>query len=110
MLEVYLITLALAVGLGLMAVVLLLAASRTVHLEGFFHRGRGKAERPRWGGLAIFIAFALTPFIASAISEKAADLFEPRSGDFLLFLGACAFVFAITNGDLESEGSGRLRE
>lgn len=94
MLEVYLITLALAVGLGLMAVVLLLAASRTAHLAGFF-RGRGQAERPRWGGLAIFVAFALTPFIASAISEKAADVFSPRSGDFLLFLGACAFVFAI---------------
>ncbi len=95
MLEVYLITLALAVGLGLAAVVLLLAASRTVRLAGFFHTGRGKGERPRWGGLAIFIAFALTPFIASAISEEASELFSPRSGDFLLFLGGCAFVFAI---------------
>lgn len=94
MLEVYLITLGLAVGIGLIAVFLLLAASGTVHLEGFFHQ-RGKAERPRWGGLAIFIAFALTPFIASAVSDKAADLFSPRSGDFLLFLAACAFVFSI---------------
>ena len=95
MLEVYLITLALAVGLGLVAVIALLAASRTVRLAGFFHQGRGLAERPRWGGAAIFIAFALTPFIASAVSEKASELFSPKSDEYLLFLAACAFVFAV---------------
>lgn len=95
MLGVYLLTLALAAGLGLAMVLLLLAVSRTVRFAGFFQESRGANEKPRWGGLAIFVAFALTPFIASAISEDAADLFSPKSGDFIAFLGACAFVFAI---------------
>src|SRR3972149_2131873 len=56
MLEVYLITLALAVGLGLAAVIALLAASRTVRLAG---------------------------------------VFSPKSDEYLLFLAACAFVFAV---------------
>ena len=95
MLDVYLITLALSVGLGFTMVVLLLAASRTVRLAGFFQKGRGVSERPRWGGAAIFAAFALTPFIASAVSDQASELFSPKSGDFLAFLGAGAFIFFI---------------
>ncbi len=95
MLDVYLITLGLAVGLGLAATLVLLAASRTARLAGLFREGRGMAERPRWGGAAIFLAFAVTPFVASAFSEKASDLFSPKSGDFLAFLGACAFIFAV---------------
>lgn len=95
MLEVYLITLALAVGLGLVAVLLLLAASRTARLAGFFQTARGVGERPRWGGAALLIAFALTPFIASAVSDRASEFFSPKSDDFLAFLGACAFIFAV---------------
>ena len=95
MLEAYLITLALAVGMGLGAVLLLQVAARTLRLAGLFQRGRSAGERPRWGGLAIFVAFALTPFVASAVSEKASEFFSPKSGDFLGFLGACAFIFAI---------------
>lgn len=95
MLEVYLITLALAIGLGLAATVLFQAASRTARLAGFFHTGRGMDERPRWGGAAMLIAFALTPFIASAFSDRAAGFFEPKSDEFLAFLAACIFVFAI---------------
>jgi UDP-GlcNAc:undecaprenyl-phosphate GlcNAc-1-phosphate transferase len=92
MLEVYLITLALAVGLGLAAVVLLQLAFRTASV---FQRARGEAERPRLGGLAMLIAFAVTPFVASALSDKAADFFEPKSDDFLALLAACAFVAVI---------------
>lgn len=95
MLDVYLITLGLAVALGLAATLVLLAASRTVRFAGLFNEGRGIAERPRWGGVAIFLAFAVTPFVVSAFSEKAADIFSPKSGDFLAFLGACALIFAI---------------
>ena len=95
MLEAYLITLALAVGLGLGSVLLLQVAARTLRFAGLFQRGGGAGERPRWGGLAIFVAFALTPFVASAVSEKASEFFSPKSGDFLGFLGACAFIFAI---------------
>ena len=95
MLGVYFLTLGLAVAFGLVATLALLAASRTVRLAGFFHEARGTDERPRWGGLAIFLAFAFTPFVASAFSDHAADLFSPKSGDFLAFLSACALIFAI---------------
>lgn len=95
MLEAYLITLALAVGMGLGAVLLLQVTARTLRFAGLFQREGGDGERPRWGGLAIFVAFALTPFVASAVSEKASEFFSPKSGDFLGFLGACAFIFAI---------------
>ena len=95
MLDVYLITLTLAIGLGLVATLVLLAASRTVRLAGFFHEGRGISERPRWGGLVILFTFAVTPFIASAVSEKASEFFSPKSGDFLAFLSACVLIFAV---------------
>lgn len=95
MLDVYIITLALAVGLGLTTTLLLLAASRTARLAGLFHEGRGTSERPRWGGVVVFVTFALTPFIASAISDRASELFSPKSGDFLAFLAACALIFAV---------------
>jgi UDP-GlcNAc:undecaprenyl-phosphate GlcNAc-1-phosphate transferase len=95
MLDVYLITLALAVGIGLAATASLYALSHTQRFAGFFHEGRGTAERPRWGGVAILLAFAVTPFIASAISSQASEIFAPKSGDFLAFLGACGLIFLI---------------
>jgi UDP-GlcNAc:undecaprenyl-phosphate GlcNAc-1-phosphate transferase len=95
MLNVYLVTLGLAVGFGVLATLVLLAASRTVRLAGLFHAARGVTERPRWGGAVLFLGFAVTPFVVSAFSEKANELFSPKSGDFLAFLGACALIFAI---------------
>ena len=95
MLDVYLLTLALAAGIGLAVILLLLGASRTPQLAGIFQEARGSSERPRWGGLAILLAFALTPFIASAFSSEANGFFSPKSGEFLAFLGACTLIFAI---------------
>ena len=95
MLDVYLVTLALAVAFGMSTTVVLLAASRTARFSSLFQGARGLAERPRWGGAAILLAFAATPFVASAISSQANEFFSPKSGDFLAFLGACALVFAI---------------
>lgn len=95
MLDVYLLTLGLAVGLGFAATLALLAASRFARFSELFVRARGMEERPRWGGAAIFLAFALTPFVASAFSGHASDLFSPKSGEFLAFLGACALIFAV---------------
>ena len=95
MLDVYFITLALAVGLGLAVTLLLLAMSRVLRIAGFVHTGRGSTGPPRRGGVAVFLAFAITPFVASAVSDEASELFSPKSGDFVAFLGACAFVFAI---------------
>ncbi len=95
MADVYLITLALAAAIGLAATLASLAASRTAQLASFFQQARGVNERPRWGGLAMFLAFAVTPFIASAFSDQAAELFSPKSGEFLAFLGACALIVAV---------------
>jgi UDP-GlcNAc:undecaprenyl-phosphate GlcNAc-1-phosphate transferase len=95
MVDVYLITLGLAVFFGLAATIGLLLLSRTVRFSGIFHVARGIQEKPRWGGAAILFAFAVTPFLASALSDQAAGIFEPKSGDFLLFLGACTVIFAI---------------
>lgn len=95
MLNVYLVTLGLAVAFGLAATLVLLAASRTVRFAGLFHAARGVTEQPRWGGAALLLGFAVTPFVASAISDKADEFFSPKSGDFLAFLGACALVVAV---------------
>jgi UDP-GlcNAc:undecaprenyl-phosphate GlcNAc-1-phosphate transferase len=95
MIDVYFLTLGLAVAFGFAATLGMLALSRTVGRNHLVRAGRGDNERARWGGLAVFVAFAITPFVASAFSDHAADLFSPKSGDFLAFLGACALVFAI---------------
>jgi UDP-GlcNAc:undecaprenyl-phosphate GlcNAc-1-phosphate transferase len=94
MVDVYLITLVLAVGIGLASTVALLLTSRLARFAGLFH-GRGVDERPRWGGIALLLGFALTPFIAAAVSDEASKLFSPKSGDFIAFLLACGLVFAV---------------
>ena len=95
MADVYLITLATAAAVGLAATLLLLFAWRTDRIRGLVRPGRGERERPRWGGVAIFVAFACTPFIASAFSDRASELFAPKSWEFVAFLSACALVFAV---------------
>jgi UDP-GlcNAc:undecaprenyl-phosphate GlcNAc-1-phosphate transferase len=95
MLDVYFLTLGIAVVLGLSTTLILLAASRMQRLATLFHAARGVNERPRWGGVAILVTFAATPFIASLLSDQAGDLFSPKSGEFLWFLGACSLVFAV---------------
>ena len=95
MLDVYLITLALAVGIGFGATLILLAASRTERLAGIFQQARGADERPRWGGLAILLTFAITPFVDSAIFDEENTLFTPKSGECRAFLGAGMLIFAI---------------
>jgi UDP-GlcNAc:undecaprenyl-phosphate GlcNAc-1-phosphate transferase len=95
MLDVYLLTLALALGIGLLATVALLTLAPTGGFGRFFGASRDKTATPHWGGAVIFLAFAATPFLASALSSEANRLFAPKSGEFLGFLGACALVLAI---------------
>jgi UDP-GlcNAc:undecaprenyl-phosphate GlcNAc-1-phosphate transferase len=95
MLDVYLLTLALAVGIGLSASIALLRLSRVARVAGFFRAGRGVGGTPLCGGIAVFLALAITPFLASALSSKADEIFTPRRGDFLGFLGACALILAV---------------
>ncbi len=89
--NVYLLTLILAAAIALGSTVLLQALSANRVLAGPF--GRNAAHRPKLGGIAIFLAFAITPFLASAISSEASEFFAPKSRTFLGFLGACSLVF-----------------
>jgi UDP-GlcNAc:undecaprenyl-phosphate GlcNAc-1-phosphate transferase len=94
MVDIYLLTLALSIGIGFASTVALLALSRTERFLGLFNI-RGPQERPRWGGVVLLTAFALTPFVASGISSEASDLFSPREGHFLGFLAAVSLVFLV---------------
>jgi len=94
MLDIYLLTLGLAVGVGLTTTLVLIGLSRTVRFAGLFH-ARGLAERPRWGGAVLLVTFGLTPFLASAVSSEASSFFTPKSGDFLGYLGACTLIFLL---------------
>ncbi|MDI6857348.1 MAG: MraY family glycosyltransferase [Dehalococcoidia bacterium] len=93
--SVYLLTLFLATGIALLTAVVLETFARRIHVPGIFQAKRGDGERPCWGGIALFFSFAVTPFIASALSQEASDYFSPKSGDFLGFLGACSLIFLI---------------
>jgi UDP-GlcNAc:undecaprenyl-phosphate GlcNAc-1-phosphate transferase len=94
MLDVYLLTLALAIASGGAASLLLLAVSRMPRFATLFSV-RGMAERPRWGGVVFLVVFAVTPFLASAVSGHAAELFSPKSGSFLGLLAATSLVFLV---------------
>ncbi len=94
MADVYLLTLGLALGIAVAATAALQFLTARLSLARLFH-ARGLQEKPRWGGVSIFLAFALTPFIASALSDHAAELFEPRSGEFLGFLLAAGMVMLV---------------
>jgi UDP-GlcNAc:undecaprenyl-phosphate GlcNAc-1-phosphate transferase len=89
--NVYLLTLILAIAIALGTTALLQALSGARILRGPF--GRYAAHKPKLGGVAVFLAFAITPFVASAISSEASEFFAPKSGRFLGFLGACSLVF-----------------
>ena len=94
MVDMYFLTLALSIALGAALTLLLLGLSRTERFLRLFHV-RGSAERPRWGGVVFLSAFALTPFIAAAISGQAEEIFAPRSGAFFGLLAAAALVFYV---------------
>ncbi len=94
MLDIYLLTLALSIAIGVLASMLLLALSRTGRFFALFHV-RGIDERPRWGGVVFLATFALTPFLASALSNHASEFFSPKSGSFLGLLAAVALVFLV---------------
>ena len=71
--DMYVLTLALSIGIALVMTAALVQLSKTQRLFGLFHI-RGVQEKPRWGGVVFLAAFALTPFVASAISSEASEL------------------------------------
>lgn len=91
---VYVLTLAISLAIGFALTVVLLGLSKTERMLGLFDV-RGPQEQPRWGGAVFLGAFALTPFIASALSGHADELFSPKSGSFMGFLAATSLVFAV---------------
>ena len=93
--NVYLLTLLIAGDITLLAAVAFQVVSHRLRVPGVFRVDHGAGERPCWGGVAIFLAFAVTPFIASALSDKASEFFSPKSRDFAGFLGAAALIFAV---------------
>ncbi len=94
MLDIYLLTLVLSLALGVVSTLLLLALSRTERFVGLFDI-RGPLEKPRWAGVVLLATFALTPFLASAISSHASEFFTPKSGSFLGFVAAVSLVFVV---------------
>jgi len=94
MLDIYLLTLALSLALALVTTLALHAVSRSRRFATLFNV-RGPQEKPRWGGAVFLVTFALTPFIASAVSHHASEFFSPKHGDFLGLLAATALVFAV---------------
>lgn len=94
MLDIYLLTLVLSIAVGTVATLALLATSRTERFLTLFHI-RGIEERPRWGGLVFLATFALTPFLASAMSSHANQFFSPKSGSFLGLIAATGVVFLV---------------
>jgi len=93
-LDVYLLTLALSLAIGVVATLALLALSRTERFVRLF-AVRSLAEKPRWGGVVFLATFALTPFIASMLSEEASGFFSPKSGSFLGFVAATSLIFLV---------------
>jgi UDP-GlcNAc:undecaprenyl-phosphate GlcNAc-1-phosphate transferase len=94
MVDMYVLTLVISIALAGALTAALLLASRTERLFGLFHV-RGVEERPRWGGVVFLATFALTPFIASALSSQANEIFTPRSNNFAGLLAASALVFTV---------------
>ena len=94
MLDIYLLTLALSLGIALATTLAVVGVSRSRRFATLFHV-RGVTEKPRWGGVVFLATFALTPFLASAVSQHASEFFSPKHGDFLGLLAATAIVFAV---------------
>lgn len=94
MLNIYLLTLALSIGIALTTTLALLALSRTERFFALFHI-RGTEEKPRWGGVVFLVTFALTPLLASLISSHASEFLSPKSGSLLGLLAAVSLVFLI---------------
>ena len=93
--SIYLLTLFLATGIAFLAAVALQTYSHRMRVPGVFRVNHGAGQKPCWGGVVIFLTLALTPFIASALSDKAAEYFSPKSHEFLGFLGAASFIFIV---------------
>ena len=90
----------------LLAVVTAAAFTPALRLRAGADRRRSRraeherpAEKPRVGGLVIFVAFALTPFIASALSAEAARLILPKWREIAGLLGAAFLVSVLGYAD-----------
>lgn len=90
----YLLTFALAAMLAFGLTPLTWWRTGTRHLR-HGRASRAALEKPRIGGLPIFIAFCLAPFLAAAISARASWLVEPRWQAIAGLCGAAFLVFLL---------------
>jgi UDP-GlcNAc:undecaprenyl-phosphate GlcNAc-1-phosphate transferase len=67
------------------------------------------AEEPRVGGLVIFVAFALSPWLVALVSPTAAHLVLPKTRELIGLLAAAFLVFAIGYADDRRELSWFIR-
>jgi UDP-GlcNAc:undecaprenyl-phosphate/decaprenyl-phosphate GlcNAc-1-phosphate transferase len=90
----YLAALVVGAGLAVLATAALRSAERRLP-QGLPLGGlrSGPGRPPPLGGIAILFAFALTPFIAAALSDRADLYFSPKRLEFVGFLGAASLVF-----------------
>lgn len=61
--------------------------------------GGHAVEEPRVGGLVIFAAFAVSPWLAALVSPTAAHLIVPKTREFAGLLTAAFLVFAVGYAD-----------
>ena len=54
---------------------------------------RGDGEKAPLGGIALFAAFAIAPFLAVLLSDRADEYLTPKCTEFLGYLGAAGLVF-----------------
>ena len=81
-------------AVALVASVALKAAARWLpdHLPLAGLRG-DEGSPPPLGGIAVLLAFAAAPYIASAVSDRAYEYFAPKRTEYIGFLGAVSLVF-----------------
>jgi UDP-GlcNAc:undecaprenyl-phosphate GlcNAc-1-phosphate transferase len=94
-LDPYVVTLVAAFGAASATAAASLALARRLAGRSWLGGLLGEGARPPLGGFALLIGFAVAPFVADALSDRAHEYFSPKRGEFAGFLGATALVFLI---------------
>lgn len=88
---------ALVVGFSVslaIAAALNLARRRLLALPSLGGLAGASGQAAPLGGLALLAGFALAPFLAAELSDRAAEYFNPKRDEFLGFMAAAGLVFA----------------
>lgn len=91
----YLVTFLVAVALGFGLTPLMRPKTRERRLRQARNRPLPEWEKPRVGGLIIFAAFCLAPFVAALLSPDVRELVEPKWRAIAGLCGAAFLVFLL---------------